>query len=178
MSPPKDTLVDNENIRIKDMLKIRIIAIGKIKEKSIKEVLFEYEKRLTRYCDISIFEIDDEKELSDSKKDVDKVVGIESDKILKQLNSKDEYKILLDINGKELDSIEFADKIKMINNELNKSIVFIVGGSNGVSDELKNKVDFRLSFSKMTFPHQLFRVILLEQIYRGFKIIHKERYHK
>ena len=160
------------------MLKIKIIAIGKIKESSIKEMLSEYEKRLSRYCDISIIELDDEKELSDNNKDIEKVVNIESEKILKQLDKNNDYKILLDINGKELYSIEFAEKIANINNDLNKNIVFVIGGSNGVNDEVRKAVDFRLSFSKLTFPHQLFRVILVEQIYRCFKIMNGEKYHK
>ena len=164
--------------RIKKMLKIKIITIGKIKESSIKEMLSEYEKRLSRYCDISIIELDDEKELSDNNKDIEKVVNIESEKILKQFEKNNDYKILLDINGKELNSIEFAEKIANINNDLNKNIVFVIGGSNGVNDDIRNKVDYRLSFSKLTFPHQLFRVILVEQIYRCFKIINGEKYHK
>ena len=160
------------------MIKISLIVVGKIKENSIKELLAEYEKRLSRFCDISIVEIEDEQELSDSKKDIDKVVNIESEKIIQKLAKSNDYKILLDISGKELGSIELAEKISNIINVLNKNITFIIGGSNGVSDELKDKVDYRLSFSKLTFPHQLFRVILLEQIYRSFKIINKEKYHK
>lgn len=160
------------------MLKIKIIAIGKIKEKSIKEILKEYEMRLSRFCEMTIVEIDDKEEISDSKKDIEKIVKVESDKIIEKLEKNNDYKILLDINGKELDSIEFAKKISDINNNLNKNIIFIIGGSNGVSDDLKNKVDYRLSFSKLTFPHQLFRVILLEQIYRSFKINNKQKYHK
>ena len=161
-----------------NMLKIKIITIGKIKESSIKEMLGEYQKRLGRYCDISIIELDDEKELSDNNKDIEKVVNIESEKILKQLDKNNDYKILLDINGKELNSIELAEKIESINNDLNKNILFIIGGSNGVNDKVRKAVDYRLSFSKLTFPHQLFRVILVEQIYRCFKIINGEKYHK
>ena len=160
------------------MLKIRIIAIGKIKENSIRELIDEYSKRLTRYCEMFIFEIDDKEEFSDNKKDIERIVNEESKKIMKQLEKNNDYKILLDIKGKELNSIELAEKISSINNELNKNIVFVIGGSNGVNDEVKNKVDFRLSFSKFTFPHQLFRVMLLEQIYRSFKIINNEKYHK
>ena len=160
------------------MFKFKIISVGKIKENSIKELLAEYEKRLSRFCDISIVEIEDEQELSDSKKDIDKVVNIESEKIIQKLAKSNDYKILLDIAGKELGSIELAEKISNIINVSNKNITFIIGGSNGVNEELRNKVDYRLSFSKLTFPHQLFRVILLEQIYRSFKIINKEKYHK
>ena len=160
------------------MIRVKLLVVGKIKEKSIKDILAEYEKRLSRYCDISIIEIEDEQELSDSKKDIERVVNIESEKILQKLDKSNDYKMLLDIVGKELSSTEFADKISNIINVMNKNITFIIGGSNGVSEELKQKVDFRLSFSKLTFPHQLFRVIVLEQIYRSFKIINGEKYHK
>ena len=163
---------------VDNMIKIKIIAIGKVKENSVRDLLAEYEKRLSRFCDISMIEIEDEQELSDSKKDIDRVVNIESDKILQKLDKSNDYKLLLDITGKELSSIELADKISNIINVMSKNLTFIIGGSNGVNDDLKNKVDFRLSFSKLTFPHQLFRVIVLEQIYRSFKIINNEKYHK
>lgn len=160
------------------MKKISLIVVGKIKENSVKDLIGEYKKRLSRYCDVSIIEIEDEQELSDSIKDIDKVVNIESDKIIQRLAKSNDYTMLLDIAGRELSSTELAEKISNITNILNKNITFIIGGSNGVSDELKSKVDYRLSFSKLTFPHQLFRVILLEQIYRSFKIINHEKYHK
>ena len=160
------------------MIRIKLITVGKVKENSVRDLLAEYEKRLSRFCDISMIEIEDEQELSDSKKDIDRVVNIESDKILQKLDKSNDYKLLLDITGKELSSIELADKISNIINVMNKNLTFIIGGSNGVNDDLKNKVDFRLSFSKLTFPHQLFRVIVLEQIYRSFKIINNEKYHK
>lgn len=160
------------------MIRIKLITVGKVKENSVRDLLAEYEKRLSRFCDISMIEIEDEQELSDSKKDIDRVVNIESDKILQKLDKSNDYKLLLDITGKELSSIELADKISNIINVMSKNLTFIIGGSNGVNDDLKNKVDFRLSFSKLTFPHQLFRVIVLEQIYRSFKIINNEKYHK
>lgn len=160
------------------MIRIKLITVGKVKENSVRDLLAEYEKRLSRFCDISMIEIEDEQELSDSKKDIDRVVNIESDKILQKLDKSNDYKLLLDITGKELSSIELADKISNIINVMNKNLTFIIGGSNGVNDDLRNKVDFRLSFSKLTFPHQLFRVIVLEQIYRSFKIINNEKYHK
>ena len=149
---------------------IKIICIGKIKEKFLIEAIDEYKKRISKYTNIEIIE------LPDSAFDIKKTLMVEYNSIMKVLNKSD-YNILLDINGYELDSISLADKIS---NTLihNSNITFIIGGSNGVLDELKEIVNYRLSFSKMTFPHQLFRVILLEQIYRSFKIINNEEYHK
>ncbi len=149
---------------------IKVICIGKIKENYLKEAIIEYKKRISKYTNIEIIELDD------YNYDVKKTLLTEYNSIVKVMNISD-YNILLDINGVELDSIAFAKKI---NDTLvmNSNITFIIGGSLGVLDELRNKVDFRLSFSKMTFPHQLFRVLLLEQIYRAYKIINNEEYHK
>ena len=149
---------------------IKIICIGKIKEDFYKEAINEYKKRINKYTNIEIIE------LPDYSFDIKKTVLMEYNSIIKVLNKSD-YNILLDIGGNELDSISFARKI---NDTLtiNSNITFIIGGSNGVLNELRNLVDYRLSFSKMTFPHQLFRVILLEQIYRAYKINNNEEYHK
>lgn len=160
------------------MFKIKIVAIGKIKEQSVKDLILEYEKRLKRFCDFEIIEIEDVKEISDNEKDIQKVVDDESKKIIKYLDKKDDFKILFDIKGKEFDSLGFSQIINRIKNEINKNIIFIIGGSNGVNEEIKDTVDMKISFSKLTFPHQLFRVILIEQIYRGFKIMNNEKYHK
>ena len=160
------------------MFKIKIVAIGKIKEQSVKDLILEYEKRLKRFCDFEIIEIEDIKEISDNEKDIQKVVDEESNKILKYIEKKDDFKILFDIKGKEFDSLGFSQIINRIKNEINKNIIFIIGGSNGVNEEIKDTVDMKISFSKLTFPHQLFRVIVLEQIYRSFKIINNEKYHK
>ena len=149
---------------------IKIICIGKIKESFIKEAINEYKKRISKYTNIEIIELDD------YNYDVKKTLLTEYNNIIKVMNSSD-YNILLDIDGVELDSMSFAKKI----NEtltINSNITFIIGGSLGVLDELKNKINYRLSFSKMTFPHQLFRVLLLEQIYRAYKINNNEEYHK
>ena len=148
---------------------IRIICVGKIKESFYLEAINEYLKRLSKYTKIEIVE------LSDLNYDKEKTIKEESKAIISKLDNS--YNILMDINGNNLDSVSFANKI----NELlidNHNINFIIGGSYGVNDELKNIVNYRLSFSKMTFPHQLFRVVLLEQIYRAFKIINNEEYHK
>ena len=149
---------------------IKIICVGKIKESFIKEAINEYKKRISKYTNIEIIELDD------YNYDVKKTLLTEYNSIVKVM-SKSDYKILLDINGNELDSVSFAKKI---NDTLtvNSNITFIIGGSFGVLDELRSVVDYRLSFSKMTFPHQLFRVILLEQIYRAYKINNNEEYHK
>ena len=148
----------------------KIICIGKIKEKYLMEAIEEYQKRISKYTKLEIIE------LPDYNYDIKKTIKEESDNIMKVLN-KNDYNILLDINGSLLSSIELSDKINniLINNS---NITFIIGGSFGVSDEIKNMVNYKLSFSRMTFPHQLFRVILLEQIYRSFKIINHEEYHK
>ena len=149
---------------------IRVICIGKIKEKYLIDAIDEYKKRLSKYTKLEIVE------LPDSNFDLKKSLEVERDLILKNIKLND-YNILLDINALELNSIEFAsniDKIRQINSNIN----FIIGGSNGVHSDIKNIVNERISFSKLTFPHQLFRVILLEQIYRSFKILNNEEYHK
>ena len=149
---------------------IKIICVGKIKENYLKEAIIEYKKRISKYTNIEIIELDD------YNYDVKKTLLTEYNSIVKVMNPSD-YNILLDINGNELDSLSFANKI---NDTLliNSNITFIIGGSNGVMDELRDKVNYRLSFSKLTFPHQLFRVLLLEQIYRAYKINNNEEYHK
>ena len=149
---------------------IRIICVGKIKESFIKEAINEYKKRISKYTNIEIIELDD------YNYDVKKTLLTEYNSIVKVMNKSD-YNILLDVNGNELDSMSFAKKINDTLN-VNSNIIFIIGGSYGVLDELRDKVNYRLSFSKMTFPHQLFRVILLEQIYRAYKINNNEEYHK
>lgn len=149
---------------------IKIVCIGKIKEEFYKEAINEYKKRISKYTNIEIVE------LPDYSFDIKKTMLMEYNSIIKVLN-KNDYNILLDISGNELDSISFAKKMNdTLNN--NSNITFIIGGSNGVLDELRDFVNYRLSFSKMTFPHQLFRVILLEQIYRAYKINNNEEYHK
>ena len=149
---------------------IKIICIGKIKENYYKDAINEYLKRLSKYTKVNIIELDD------YAYDINKTINMESENIINHLNKSD-YNILLDINGEMLDSVSLSKKIdNVISNYSN--ITFIIGGSNGVNDELKRLVNYRLSFSNLTFPHQLFRVVLLEQIYRSFKIIHHEEYHK
>lgn len=150
---------------------IKIICLGKVKEKYLQDGIDEYVKRISKYTQIKIIELEDEG-IKDDKVALKK----EKEKILKYLNTKD-YIIVLDISGKEMTSLEFADKIDktLI---ISSDITFIIGGSYGLDEEIKSLSNYRLSFSKMTFPHQLFRLILLEQIYRAYKINHNEEYHK
>lgn len=151
---------------------IKIICVGKIKEKYLSDATYEYKKRISKYSKLEIIEIPDEK-TDDPKIALNK----EKEKILKVLNLKD-YIITLDINGKMIDSVELSKKIDSIFTNENSNITFIIGGSCGLHDDIKNKANYSLSFSRLTFPHQLFRVMLLEQIYRSYKILNNESYHK
>lgn len=150
---------------------IKIITVGTIKEKYLKDAIEEYQKRIKKYTNIELIEVKDEGLVEESK-----AIILEAEKIKKHLNSKD-YIITMEIEGKQITSEEFAEKLNQIQIE-NSNIVFIIGGSYGLSDELKQMAKFHLSFSKLTFPHQLFRVLLLEQIYRCYKILNNESYHK
>ena len=150
---------------------IKIICVGKIKEKYLVSAIEEYSKRLSKYTKIEIIELPD---YDINNKDV--VLEKEKENILKHINNKD-YIITLEIEGSELNSEELAKKIDKIF-ITNPNITFIIGGSYGLHNQIKNMSDFKLSFSKFTFPHQLFRVILLEQIYRVYKINNNESYHK
>lgn len=150
---------------------IKIITVGKIKEKYITEAINEYKKRLKRYTNIKIIEVKDEGLVEPIK-----AIQLESEKIQNHLSEKD-YIITLEIEGKQLTSEELSKKLSEIQIE-NSNIVFVIGGSYGLSDTIKKQAKLHLSFSKMTFPHQLFRVILLEQIYRSYKIMNNESYHK
>lgn len=150
---------------------IKIICLGKIKEQFFKDAETEYIKRITKYSKIDLIELPDEKDTN-----IQQCLKKESENILKHLKEKDNV-IILDINGTQKTSEEFS---KMINEELtnNSNITFIIGSSNGLDEKIKKLTNKKISFSKMTFPHQMFRIILLEQIYRGFKIINNESYHK
>ena len=150
---------------------IKIITVGTIKERYLKEAFDDYVKRLKKYTNIEVIEVKDEGLVEESK-----AIQLEKDKIEKHIGTRD-YVITLEIEGKQLTSPEFAEKIAQIQIE-NSNITFIIGGSYGLSEEIKQKAKMHLSFSKMTFPHQLFRVFLLEQIYRAFKILNNEKYHK
>ena len=147
---------------------IKIICIGKIKEKYFIEAIKEYEKRLLKYTKLEIIE------LPDYNYDISKTINEEGKNILSKITDKD-FVITLEIKGKVMNSVEFS---KFIDKNISNNITFIIGGSYGLSNEVLNRSNYRLSFSFFTFPHQLFRVILLEQIYRSFKIMNNESYHK
>ncbi len=159
-------------------MKITVVGVGSIKESYFKDAIAEYSKRLSKYCSVEIIEVKDEmiKENS-SAKDDEIVKKIEGERIIKAL-PKNSCNILLDLRGKKLDSVGFSKMIDDIMKYENSNITFIIGGSIGVSKEVYDLADYKLCFSDMTFPHKLMRVILLEQVYRAFKILKNETYHK
>ncbi|MBR2809599.1 MAG: 23S rRNA (pseudouridine(1915)-N(3))-methyltransferase RlmH [Erysipelotrichaceae bacterium] len=152
---------------------IKIVAAGKIKDSNLKALCDDYQKRISRYSKIEVIEVRDE---NLETGDEDKIKKSEGERILKQVKS-DDYVILLDLRGSELDSVAFANKLQGLIDS-SRNITFIIGGSIGVSDDVLNRADYLLKLGKMTFLHQMSRLIILEQIYRGFKIMHHETYHK
>lgn len=161
------------------MINIKIICLGKIKEQYINDAIKEYSKRLSKFCKLEIIELPDEKlPTSNSIALLNEVKEKEAKLILNKLDRyKSDYVICLDEFGTELTSKQLAAKIDSISTNISSSITFIIGGSLGLADIVKNKADFCLSFSKLTFPHQLFRVFVLEQLFRSFKILNNEQYH-
>ena len=149
---------------------ITIISVGKLKEKYLNDSINEYLKRLSKYMKVELIEVED------VSFDKEKTLKEEARNIQKRLNLKS-YIITLEIDGKELTSLELSDLINKTSIN-NSDITFIIGGSYGLDDSIKQLSNYKLSFSKLTFPHQLFRLILLEQIYRSYKIINNETYHK
>ena len=149
---------------------ITIITVGKIKEKYIREGIDDYLKRLSKFTKIELIELEDE------SFDKAKTLKKEADKILKKINPKS-FIVTLEIDGKELSSVELSELIEKTT-ITHSNITFIIGGSYGLDDEIKKLSNYKLSFSKMTFPHQLFRLLFLEQLYRSYKIINNEEYHK
>jgi 23S rRNA (pseudouridine1915-N3)-methyltransferase len=159
-------------------MKINIIAVGKLKEKYLKEAVNEYSKRLSKFCQLDIVEVSDEKAPDKlSKLEEEKVKKREGQRIIKKIKD-GSLVIVLDIKGEKLDSEGFANKLNSFFISGKSNITFIIGGSLGLDDEVLNLADFRFSLSDLTFPHQLARVILLEQIFRAFKILANETYHK
>ena len=159
-------------------MNVTVICIGKLKERFWTEAVQEYSKRLNKYCTLSIDELKEEKAPENpSEAEENAVKEAEGKSILKHIK-KDTYVIALEIQGKELSSEDLAEKLDQLGLKGKSDVAFIIGGSIGLSKEVLERADFRLSFSKMTFPHQMMRVILLEQIYRGFKINRNETYHK
>lgn len=159
-------------------MKITCAAVGKIKEKYLTEAIREYEKRLGRYCRLEILELADEKTPDGaSPAEEDAIREREGERILKAIKA-DSYVIALAIEGNMLDSVELSLKMEALGTGGVSHITFVIGGSLGLSPAVLRRADFALSFSKLTFPHQLMRVILLEQIYRSFRIMKHEPYHK
>ena len=160
------------------MLKISILSVGKVKKQVFSGAIDEYTKRLGRYCKLVIHEVADEQTPANAGEAYENIIkDKEGDRLLKYIDD-DAYVIALAIDGKMLDSIELSNKINNLGIQGISHIQFIIGGSLGLSDNVLKRADYRLSFSKMTFPHQLMRVILLEQIYRSYRIINNEPYHK
>lgn len=159
-------------------MNVKIIAIGKLKEKYWKDAIAEYSKRLGAYCNLEIVELKESLlRANPSAADEEAVKVAEGQEILNRIRKSD-YVITLEIKGKGLSSEQLAYKINTLGIEGHSDIVFVIGGSLGLSPEVSKRADFKLSFSAMTFPHQMMRVILLEQIYRSFKINRNEAYHK
>ncbi len=159
------------------MLNVNIICVGSLKEKFFTDAVNEYKKRLSRYCKLSIVELQEEK-LSDqqTQAQIDKTLEKEGERILSKI-SKSDYVVAMCIEGKELSSTELSKKLSDISMTTG-TVDFVIGGSWGLADTVKQRADFKLSVSKMTFPHQLFRVMLCEQIYRAFTISANAKYHK
>ena len=159
-------------------MKIYVVSVGQIKEKYLKDAITEYSKRISKYAKVEFLTASDEA-INDnpSDKEIEVIKKKEGEKILK-LIPQNSYKIALDLRGEMLDSIELSKKFLDIFSYHNSNITFIIGGSLGIAKEVLDVCDYKLCFSKMTFPHQLMQVILLEQVYRSFKINNNETYHK
>lgn len=159
-------------------MKITIISVGKLKEKYLKQGIAEYSKRLKSYTKMEIFEVPDEPAGQQlSEKEVEQIKEIEGQKIIEKIPTRAEV-IVLDLQGKELNSEEFAKYINQTTIYGKSHLVYIIGGSHGLSEDVLKRADLKVSFGKMTYPHQLMRLVLVEQIYRAFKILNNEPYHK
>lgn len=159
-------------------MKITILTVGKVKEKFYRQAIEEFQKRLSRYCRLEIIEVPDEKtpDRASAAEEL-QIKEKEGQRLLKYIRE-DAWVCALAIEGEMLDSVELSKKLEQLGIEGISHITFIIGGSLGLAEEVMKRTDVKLSFSKMTFPHQLMRVILLEQIYRSFRIMQKEPYHK
>lgn len=159
-------------------MKIKLISVGKLKEKYLDDGIKEYLKRISAYSDIEVIEVADERIPDNPSLAEETIVKSKEGRRILDKVKQDDYMILLDVQGKELDSIQFAERIEdcMINGK--STIDFVIGGSLGHGEDVLTRANARISFSQMTFPHQLMRLILVEQIYRAFKIIRHETYHK
>ena len=158
-----------------DFMNVKIVAVGKIKENYIKEAIKEYEKRLTSFCSFSVIEVTAEQINDESL--INKYKKAEAERILQYIKS-DSFVVTLEIKGKRFSSESFAEKIKEISNSGVKELIFVIGGANGLDENVSQRSNLKLSFSDMTFTHQMIRVLLIEQIYRAFKINANEPYHR
>jgi 23S rRNA (pseudouridine1915-N3)-methyltransferase len=159
-------------------MNITLVTVGKIKEKYFKDAIAEYSKRLSRYCKLDIVEVSDEKTPDNASFVLESLIKQkEGDRILKYIRE-DSYCIALAIDGKKYNSVDFAKHIEKLGIMGKSNITFVIGGSLGLHESVLKRADEKISFSDMTFPHQLMRVILLEQVYRGYRIINNEPYHK
>jgi len=159
-------------------VKITILCVGKIKEKFYRDAIAEYEKRLSRYCKLEIIEVADEKTPDNASELVERQIKEKEAERMEKHIKESAFVCALAIDGKQLDSVELSEKIESLGTGGTSHIIFIIGGSLGMSEALLKRADMKLSFSKMTFPHQLMRVILLEQVYRAYRIMNHEPYHK
>ena len=159
-------------------MNITVVSVGKLKEKYLKEAIQEYSTRLTKYCKLDIIEVPDEKAPENMSAAEEGIVKFKEGQTILRNIKDDTYVIALAIQGKQLSSEKFADLISDLGLRGKSNIAFVIGGSLGLSEEVLKRADYHLSFSAMTFPHQVMRVILLEQVYRGFRIIKGEPYHK
>lgn len=159
-------------------MRITVVCVGKIKEKFYVQAVEEYSKRLSRYCKLEFVELPDEKTPENAGEQINaSIKAKEGDRILSVLRD-DAYVIALAIEGNMLDSVQFSEKLEKLAVSSVSHIMFVIGGSLGLDTRVLSRADYKLSFSKMTFPHQLMRVVLLEQIYRAYRIMRGEPYHK
>ena len=159
-------------------MKITLVTVGKIKEKFFEDAIKEYSKRLSRYCKLEILQVADEKTPDNASDTVNDILKAKEGERLLSCIKDEAYVIALAIDGKMLDSVQLSQKIDNLGISGKSDIVFVIGGSLGLDKRVLDRADFKLSFSPMTFPHQLMRVILLEQIYRSYRIMKNEPYHK
>lgn len=159
-------------------MKITILCVGKIKEKFYREAIAEYQKRLSRYCNLEIIEVADEKTPDHASELVENQIKEKEAERLEKYFKEGAFVCALAIDGKSLDSVELSRRIEGLGTSGVSHIIFLIGGSLGLAERILKRADWKLSFSKMTFPHQLMRVILLEQIYRSYRIMNGEPYHK
>lgn len=159
-------------------MNITLITVGKLKEKYLKQAVDEYSKRLSRYCKLNIIELQDEKTPENASEKEEENIKEKEGKLILQKIKDTAYVVALDLKGKQLTSVEFSKFISDCTVMGHSDIAFVIGGSLGLSEHVLKRADYKLCFSKMTFPHQLFRVMLLEQVYRAFRIMNNEPYHK